>query len=119
MEADQPEFVLHEAFISNFWKGHGLGKPILGTKETVKKFGQEMLFDYFGRTYTPRNILITAAGNLNHEELVEMIREKFEGLEDKGAAQSDSVPKPHAPIVLKKRESLEQIHITLGVPAYP
>ncbi len=41
MEADQPEFVLHETFISNFWKGHGLGKPILGTKETVKKFGQE------------------------------------------------------------------------------
>src|ERR1035438_9352859 len=45
MEADQPEFVLHEAFISNFWKGHGLGKPILGTKETVKKFGQGMLRD--------------------------------------------------------------------------
>lgn len=119
MEADQPEFVLHEAFIGSFWKGHGLGKPILGTKETVKKFGQEMLFDYFGRTYTPRNILITAAGNLNHDELVEMIREKFEGLEEKGAAPADSVPKPHAPIVLKKRESLEQIHITLGVPAYP
>lgn len=119
MEADQPEFVLHEAFIGNFWKGHGLGKPILGTKETVKKFSQEMLFDYFGRTYSPRNILITAAGNLNHEELVEMIREKFEGLEEKGVATADSVPKSHAPIVLKKRESLEQIHITLGVPAYP
>lgn len=119
MEADQPEFVLHEAFIGSFWKGHGLGKPILGTKETVKKFGREMLFDYFGRTYSPRNILITAAGNLNHDELVEMIREKFEGLEEKGVTAADSVPKPHAPIVLKKRESLEQIHITLGVPAYP
>src|ERR1700741_1186702 len=33
MEADQPEFVLHETFISNFWKGHPLGKPILGTKD--------------------------------------------------------------------------------------
>ena len=119
MEADQPEFVLHEAFIGSFWKGHGLGKPILGTKETVKKFGQEMLFDYFGRIYSPQNILITAAGNLNHDELVEMIREKFEGLDEKGAAPADSVPKPYAPIVLKKRESLEQIHITLGVPAYP
>ena len=37
MEADQPEFVLHEIFIGNFWKDHGLGKPILGTKETVKQ----------------------------------------------------------------------------------
>lgn len=119
MEADQPEFVLHEAFISNFWKGHGLGKPILGTKETVKKFGQELLLDYYNRVYSPKNILITAAGNLNHEELVEMIREKFEGLTERGPRPVDTVPKPHAPIVLKKRESLEQIHITLGVPAYP
>ncbi len=119
MEADQPEFVLHEAFISSFWKGHGLGKPILGTKETVKKFGQEMLLDYYHRVYSPKNILITAAGNLNHNELVGMIREKFEGLKEQGSLPIDSVPKPHAPIVLKKRESLEQIHITLGVPAYP
>src|SRR5438270_13551862 len=69
MEADQPEFVLHESFIGNFYKGHGLGKPILGTRETVKKFSQEMLFDYYTRVYSPRNILITAAGNLQHEAL--------------------------------------------------
>jgi predicted Zn-dependent peptidase len=119
MEADQPEFVLHETFISNFWKGHGLGKPILGTRETVKKFGQEILCDYYNRVYSPQNILITAAGNLNHDELVKLIRDKFEGLETRGPLPADSVPKPHAPIVLKKRESLEQVHITLGVPAYP
>src|ERR1700761_330883 len=53
MEADQPEFVLHETFISNFWKGHGLGKPILGTRETVKKFGQNLLLDFFTRVYSP------------------------------------------------------------------
>src|SRR4051812_838930 len=57
MEADQPEFVLHETFISNFWKGHSLGKPILGTKETVKKFGQNIVLDYFNRVYSPKNIL--------------------------------------------------------------
>ncbi len=119
MEADQPEFVLHETFLSNFWKGHGLGKPILGTRETVKKFGQEMLFDYYSRVYSPKNILITAAGNLKHDDIVRLIREKFENLEGRGPTPVDSVPKPHASIVLKKRESLEQVHITLGVPAYP
>ena len=70
MEADQPEFVLHETFISNFWKGHALGKPILGTKETVKKFGQGIVLDYFNRVYSPSNILITAAGNLEHDRIV-------------------------------------------------
>jgi predicted Zn-dependent peptidase len=119
MEADQPEFVLHETFISNFWKGHGLGKPILGTKETVKKFEQDMLFAYYNRVYSPRNILITAAGNLDHDEIVNLVRDKFAGLEEREAVPADSIPKTHAPIVKKKKESLEQVHIALGVPAYP
>jgi predicted Zn-dependent peptidase len=118
MEADQPEFVLHETFISNFWKGHGLGKPILGTKETVKKFGRELLLDYYGRVYSPKNILITAAGNLDHDDIVRLVREKFEALEERGIVPSDSMPTTHAPLVLKKKESLEQLHIAMGVPAY-
>ncbi|MDQ2773604.1 MAG: insulinase family protein [Acidobacteriota bacterium] len=118
MEADQPEFVLHEAFISNFYKGHGLGKPILGTKDTVKKFGEEMLRDFYGRIYSPRNILITAAGNLDHADLVQLITDKFAGLRDVGTVPTDSVPKTHAPLILKKKESLEQVHITMGVPAF-
>src|SRR5947209_20521152 len=102
MEADQPEFVLHEMFISNFWKGHGLGKPILGTKDTVKKFNQEMLFDYYTRVYSPRNILITAAGNLQHETLVRMIGDRFAGLSDAGEMSADTVPKTYAPLIFKK-----------------
>ena len=118
MEADQPEFVLHEAFISNFWKGHGLGKPILGTKETVKKFQQQMLCDYYTRVYSPRNILITAEGNLRHESIVDLVRQKFESLQQRATLPLDTIPQPHAPIILKKKESLEQVHIALGVPAY-
>jgi predicted Zn-dependent peptidase len=119
MEADQPEFVLHEAFISNFWKGHSLGKPILGTKERVKNFGRELLCDYYGRVYSPRNILITAAGNLDHDEVVKLIRDKFSGMPDRPMIPVDTVPKTHAPFLLKKKESLEQVHIAMGVPAYP
>src|SRR5947209_7343266 len=65
-EADQPEFVLHEVFISNFWKNHGLGKPILGTRETVKKFTRDVVLNYYDRVYNPKNILVTAAGSLSH-----------------------------------------------------
>ena len=119
MEADQPEFVLHEAFISHFWKGHSLGKPILGTKERVKNFKRELLCDYYGRVYSPRNILITAAGNLNHEEMVKQIADKFAGMADRPMLPVDTIPKTHAPFLLKKKESLEQVHIAMGVPSYP
>ncbi|MBV8812108.1 MAG: insulinase family protein, partial [Acidobacteriaceae bacterium] len=118
METDQPEFVLHETFISNFWKGHGLGKPILGTRETVKKFARDMLCDYYSRVYSPGNILITAAGNLDHDEIVGLVRDKFEALENRGPVPLDSTPRTHAPLILKKKESLEQLHIAMGVPAY-
>jgi predicted Zn-dependent peptidase len=119
MEADQPEFVLHETFISNFWKGHGLGKPILGTRETVKKFGRAMLFDFYDRVYSPQNILITAAGNLKHAEIVRFVQDKFTSLPERPRPELGEIPRPHAPIILKKKESLEQVHIALGVPAYP
>jgi predicted Zn-dependent peptidase len=118
MEADQPEFVLHETFISNFWKGHPLGKPILGTKETVKKFTPELVNEFYSRIYAPNNVLITAAGNLDHEEIVKLVRSRFEGFPQRGGLPADMTPKPHAPLILKKKDSLEQVHITMGVPAY-
>jgi predicted Zn-dependent peptidase len=119
MEADQPEFVLHETFLSNFWKGHTLGKPILGTKDTVNKFRRDMIFEFYGRVYSPSNILITAAGNLKHHEIVRLVADKFSGLPRRDKPAPGPVPKPHAPIILKKKQSLEQVHIAMGVPAYP
>jgi predicted Zn-dependent peptidase len=118
MEADQPEFVLHEAFISNFWKGHPLGKPILGTKDTVKKFTPELVNEFYGRIYSPSNILVTAAGNLDHDDIVNLVREKFDGFPERGGLPEDVTPQAHAPLILKKKDSLEQVHITMGVPSY-
>jgi predicted Zn-dependent peptidase len=118
-EADQPEFVLHEMFISNFWKSHGLGRPILGTRESVKKFNRDMLFDFYRRVYSPKNILITAAGSLEHDRIVALVRERFEDLRELGPVPHDKTPVASAPIIFKNKESLEQVHITVGVPAYP
>src|SRR5438477_3366902 len=67
MEVDNPEYLLHEIFSSNFWKDHPLGKPILGTKDTVRNFDRGKIQDYYHRYYSPSNILITAAGNLQHD----------------------------------------------------
>src|SRR3954451_18457441 len=47
MDADSPDYLVHEIFSSNFWKDHALGKPILGTRETVKRFNQALIRDYY------------------------------------------------------------------------
>jgi predicted Zn-dependent peptidase len=119
MEVDNPEYLLHEIFSSNFYKDHPIGKPILGTKDTVKKFDREMIHHYYRRYYSPKNILITAAGNLKHERLVELTRQHFEDLRVHGSLSPDPPPVPHARLVFRNKASLEQTHMYMGVPAYP
>lgn len=118
MEVDNPEYLLHEIFSSNFWKDHPIGKPILGTKETVQKFHREMLQEYYARVYSPANILITAAGNLSHSHIVELARKHFEDLEMSGPVPADRAPVPHARLVFRNKTSLEQMHLYMGVPSY-
>jgi predicted Zn-dependent peptidase len=67
MESDSPESMLHEMFSRTFWKGHALGRPILGTRRTVRSFDRDKLFDFHRQAYSPANILITAAGSLKHK----------------------------------------------------
>ena len=119
MEVDNPEYLLHEIFSSNFWKDHPIGKPILGTKDTVRKFDREMVHHYYRRYYSPSNILITAAGNLKHDHLVELAGKHFEDLRAHGALSPDLAPVPHARLVFRNKASLEQTHLYMGVPAYP
>src|SRR6202041_1849819 len=73
MTQDNPEDLVHELFSQNFWQPHPLGKPILGTPETVSSFTREALFEWFRASYAPNNLVITAAGNLKHEELVKLV----------------------------------------------
>src|ERR1700688_4715750 len=61
MEADSPDYLVHEIFSSNFWKDHPLGKPILGTRETVRRFDSDMIHQFYSDAYRPNNLLITAA----------------------------------------------------------
>jgi len=119
MEADSPDYMVHEIFSSNFWRDHPLGKPILGTRETVKRFDRAMIDDYYRAVYAPANLVVTGAGNLTHPRLVDLVREHFESLQPAGAAPADPVPGTHARIALRNKKALEQVHMCLGVPSYP
>ncbi len=119
MEADNPEYLVHEIFSNNFWRDHPLGKPILGTRETVKRFSREKIDGYYRKFYVPSNIVITAAGNLDHARLLELTRARFETLLPNGNVPSSPVPSTHARLSLRHKKSLEQVNLCLGVPGYP
>jgi predicted Zn-dependent peptidase len=119
MDQDNPEYLVHEIFTANFWKGHAIGKPILGTKETVRGFTRERIARYYERHYVPSSITITAAGRVSHERMVDLVRERFGRLPARPAAPADAAPATHARIAIRNKKSLEQVQLCMGVPSYP
>src|SRR6202163_3201331 len=88
MTQDNPEDLVHELFTQNFWSTHALGKPILGTPETVSAFTGATLRKWFDQNYAPNHLVITAAGHLTHAQLVDLVSERFAklGPSENGAA---------------------------------
>lgn len=119
MDEDNPDYLVHEIFTQNFWKDHPLGKPILGTKETVRSFERETLFDFYGSNFLGGNMIFSAAGNIEHEPFVEHVTKRFEALAPGQRPKSDTAPKTAARINLRNKKSLEQVQLCLGVPSPP
>ena len=86
MVEDTPDDLVHELFTQGFWENHPLGRPILGTKETVESFNADLLRDYFRGVYTAKNLIVAAVGNLEHDRVRELVEEKFGSLADAGEA---------------------------------
>jgi len=117
MEIDNPEYLIHEIFSSNFWKGHALGRPILGTRQTIRGFDQDTVERYYRQFYTPKNILVTAAGNLTHNRMLQLVEDHFSDLKPRSVPTAAGPPTPHAPLVFRNKSSLEQVHVYMGVPS--
>ncbi len=106
MDEDNPDYLVHEIFTQNFWKDHPLGKPILGTKETVRRFEQDILQNYWSRFFIPNNMIVAAAGNVNHERLVELVSQRFASLPPGKNGFHQTAPKVHPRIVMRNKKAL-------------
>ena len=119
MDEDNPDYLVHEIFTQNFWKDHPLGKPILGTKETVRAFDQDLLQNYYRKHIHPENIIIAAAGNLDSKRFVELISERFQNFKPGKNGLHDTPPQVQARIIMRNKKALEQVQICLGVASHP
>src|ERR1700741_262983 len=119
MDEDNPDYLVHEIFTQNFWKDHPLGKPILGTKETVKRFERQPVVDAYTHRFAPGNIIVSAAGNLDHDRFVELVTQHFEHMKPMQNGFHSSAPKIVSRIILRNKKALEQVQLCIGVPAHP
>ena len=118
MDEDNPDSLVHEIFTQNFYKDHPLGRPILGTKETVRKFDQAKTFEHYRKEFVPENLVISAAGHVEHKALVELLSKEFEPLPRGSNGVTDIAPKINSRIILRNKKALEQVQICIGVPSY-
>jgi predicted Zn-dependent peptidase len=117
MVEDTPDDLVHELFTERFWRNHPLGRPILGTRETVEALDASGLRRYFSGAYTSPNLVIVAVGNVEHEHVRDLVWRYFEELPSSSDPVVDKPPRVVADVLIRNKE-LEQSHVCLGTSGY-
>ena len=119
MDEDSPDYLVHEIFTQNFWKDHALGRPILGTKDTVKKFERNPVIDFYGQRFAPGNLIVCGAGHLQHDQFVALVAKHFEHMKPQKNGFHRPRPAIIPRIIMRNKKALEQVQICVGVPSHP
>jgi predicted Zn-dependent peptidase len=112
---ENPSDRIHDLFAETFWRGQPLGRPILGTFDSVLSMKRALVLGYMKRQYRAGSVVIAASGAIDHEELVTLAGEKFDFPEGEAVSGNHTAP-PSAPILNAVPNETEQIHANLGYP---
>lgn len=117
MIEDTPDELLTELFHAAYFPNHSLGRPIEGTEKTVSTFDSSATADFHRRNFIPSNLVVAAAGNVEHNRLLELVAEAF-GDEEKSSEPEFASPAPAvaAPILIERKSELEQAHLIIAAP---
>jgi predicted Zn-dependent peptidase len=116
MIEDTPDELLAELFHAAYFPDHSLGRPIEGTAETVSSFDRSITEDFHTRTFVPRNFVIAAAGNVVHDQLVELASTFGRQPEPQETEANSPRPDVAAPILIERKGELEQAHLIIAAP---
>jgi Predicted Zn-dependent peptidases len=118
MTDDSPEELLGELFSRDFFPDDPLGKPIAGTPETVRSFGSDVTRSYHAQNFTAQNLVIVAAGNVEHDCVVEMATNVLAGRPVSASRPKTELKTPTmaAPIAIHPKPDLEQAHLVIALP---
>jgi predicted Zn-dependent peptidase len=118
MVEDTPDDLVHEILTEHYWRGHPLGRPILGVPSTVEALSEQALTGYFADTYVASNLIVSAAGNFDHARLSDLLSEAFGGVRREGPSVNGGRPVESGGVIVREKD-LEQSHIALASPAFP
>lgn len=118
MVEDSPDDLIYDLFAETIWGDHPLARPVLGRKETLSKIERGEIMAYLKDFYQPDRLIVSAAGDLVHERLVDLLLTSMKGWNGKGRNPNSSRPEALYR-VLNTEKSSAQVHLCLGVESLP
>jgi len=115
---DNPEAKVSDQLSEQLWGDHALGRPILGTVETVSALTRDRLVDEVARRFRAEDIVVVAVGGLDHAQLVDEVARGFT-LPAGSPPPRDRSPEPHRPSVRHEPVDLQQVYLSLGARGLP
>jgi len=120
MRDDSPDEFIHDQFHKNFWDGSSLGRSILGSEETIRGLSRDQIIEYMRKRYIPEEVIISAAGNVRHEELLALLRDSFGAIRPgDGATPADAGLSFAGNKINRNNRDMEQMLICLGSRGLP
>ncbi len=119
MYEDTPQELVHDLFAEAVFGGHALGRPVIGTADVISSISRRQIQAYHRAMYQPGNVVLAAAGNVAHEELVGLVQSslaKVEGARSGTRRVRAPLVKEPAPGVRFQRKDTEQYHVCVGAP---
>jgi predicted Zn-dependent peptidase len=113
MYEDTPDELIHDFFMETIYHGHPLGRPTIGHEQSVRSIDRGKMLDYIKENYTPDNIIVALAGNIDHQEAVKLIEPSFSLMKGRFPV-SNRVPPTIKKGVKLKYKKTEQVHMCLG-----
>lgn len=114
MYKDSPDDYVFEIFSDQVFNNHPIGRPVIGFEETVSSFTRRNLFDYTEERYRPDNLLVAVAGNVDHQEVIALVRELLDQPRSEPTRRTEQPLTPYAKSRKEVSKVIEQTHMVLG-----
>jgi predicted Zn-dependent peptidase len=116
MVEDTPHDLVHDLASESVFGTHPLGRPVIGRAEVISSVSRRALAAYHRRAYAPEHLVLAAAGNVRHERLLELLKERNETAADGSLPARKLVRRLPGPGVRFQRKDTEQYHVCLSAP---
>lgn len=119
MVEDTPDDLVHEMFVSSFWSGHPLGRPILGPEENIRAIPRDAIEQHYREIFHPGNMMFCASGNIEPGPLLDRLEKEFASRHAGATPAGWTPPRPVPHVQFRQKSELEQVHLMLGMSGIP